>query len=510
MAKENLAKVIIKGSFYNFISNAIAKLGGIVFTIFILARLLGPELFGIYNLAFSIISIILVFSTFGIGDTATRFIAEALSKKSKIKARSYFKYLIKIQGIVTILAVAVLLIIAKPIAFNFYDKPALFYPLIIAALYVFAISLYGIIQSLFYAIKDISKFPLLNIIEQVLQIGLALLAILFLSDNLKISGIFFGLGISILIVLILSLIFVFKKDRDLIIGPKTKIEKSSLLKYIVFMGATTLSLVVFGSVDTLMLGKFVDAAYMGYYRAALGLVLSISAILSVAFILLPIFSQIDGERLKRGFVKVTKYVLIFAIPFVIGLLITSKFVIGLLYGSEYLPAIVPLWSLSFLILVVSLLYLYKPVFQAKEKAKIIAIVTVIALVINIVLNFILITWLIQYGQVYAILGAGIATTLSKLFLVICLAVKSKKEFGIKIPGINFVKPLIASLIMIIFLIGFAYFIDINTFTGIVQIIGGIIIYFLSLFLIKGIRKEDFKLLKYLPVFGHKPLLKTHS
>ena len=51
--------------------------------------------------------------------------------------------------------------------------------------------------------------------------------------------------------------------------------------------------------------------------------------------------------------------------------------------------------------------------------------------------------------------------------------------------------------MSIFLILFQYYFDMNIYLGILEIILGAIVYFAVLFLVKGIEKEDFQLVKNL-------------
>jgi len=496
--KENLSKIVVKNTTYNFISMAIAKIGGLILTIFILARLLGPELFGIYHLAFSVIAILLIFTDLGIGSTATRYISEALGKNQKAKARTYFKYLLKLKIIFAISVAIILLLIAKPIAIGFYQEPLLLYPLLFAFFYVFISSIAGFPQTLLLASKDLRKIPSIQIIEVSGKIIFSLIAILIFSYKFEVPGVFLALGLSSLCVLIYSIFIVLKKDKTLIIGKRTEIEKPRILKYAGFMAVASLSLVIFASVDTLMLGKFVEAAYIGYYRAALGLVLSIGAIISIRPLLIPVFTQINQKRLQRGVNKVAKYSLMLSIPAAVGLALIAKNFIQILYGKEYVLSAIPLYALSFLIIVASLISIYRPIFQAKEKPKTLAKYISIALVINIILNYILIKSLLTYGQEYAILGAGLATLFSRTFLLTALSRKGKSEFKIKISPNHYLKPILAALIMALFIIIFNNLINMNLILGIIQVLVAIIIYFAVMLLIKGITKQDIKLLRFIP------------
>ena len=499
--KENLSEVVVRNSAFDLASNFIAKLGGMIFTIFILARLLGPELFGVYNLAFSIIAIILTFTDLGISSAATRYISEAIGKKDKKTARSYFKYFLMLKSVVPIIAIIILIFISKYLAFNFYKTPLLFFPLIFATFYIFISSIASLPQSFLYALKDLKKIPQIQLIQEISKIALSLAAIFIFTYEFEVPGIFLALAVTSLIVFIYSLFIVLKKDKSLIIGPKTQIEKPRILKYTWFMAISSISLVIFASVDTLMLGKFVDPSFIGYYRAALGLVLSVGALISVRSILMPVFTQINKKRLERGFEKVIKYNLMFSIPAAAGIFLLAVPIVKILYGIDYALAAPPLYILSFLIIIASLISTYKPLYQAREKPKLLAKALTISLVLNIILNYILITSFLSLGQSYAIIGAGLATLISRTFLLATLSIKSRSEFGLKLfkNKSNLFKPTFSAIIMSLFLIIINNFITtINIPILIIEIILAAAVYLIIMLLIKGITTQDLKLLNYIP------------
>ena len=136
-------------------------------------------------------------------------------------------------------------------------------------------------------------------------------------------------------------------------------------------------------------------------------------------------------------------------------------------------------------------------FSAKEKAKTLSEFVFLALVFNIILNYILIKSLLVISQEYAIIGAGMATVVSRLFLLGALSVKTKSQLKLKAKRSYIIKPIIASTVMVIFLVSFNYFVNMNLFFGIIEIFLGALIYFGVLWLIKGVGKEDFDLIKTL-------------
>ncbi|MFH0712197.1 MAG: oligosaccharide flippase family protein [archaeon] len=78
----------IKNSTYQLATTLTAKIGSIIFTI-IIARLLMPELFGLYGLALSTILLISAFSDLGISTTMLTFVSKTIDKK-KSKSKSIF------------------------------------------------------------------------------------------------------------------------------------------------------------------------------------------------------------------------------------------------------------------------------------------------------------------------------------------------------------------------------------------------------------------------------------
>ena len=70
----------IKNSGWTTATILVSKIGSLIFTI-ITARLLMPELFGLYSLALSTISLFALFSDLGIGQSLIKFVVSSRSEK---------------------------------------------------------------------------------------------------------------------------------------------------------------------------------------------------------------------------------------------------------------------------------------------------------------------------------------------------------------------------------------------------------------------------------------------
>jgi len=495
LEKENLSKIAAKGSAYTFTSLMILKFGGLIFTI-IIARMLLPELFGVYALVFSIVTIAMTFTDMGINTTAIRYISESLGKKNKKEVRSYTLFFIKRKIMLILIAVVALLVVSKYLSFSVYKNPLIYYPLLLSCLFMISESFREFFGVFFAARKDLKPNIFFDTLFQTSKIIFSIIAILIFTTDFKISGLFLAFFLSSFVTLFISFFVLLKKDREILIGETEKIDESKINSYWKYMALATLSLAFFGSIDTLMLGKFVSMEYLGYYRASLSLILTIAALFPLSTIFLPIFTQIGKKRFERGFKKTIRYLLIVSIPVTVGIIFLAKYMILLIYGADYLPATSSVYFLSILIITAPLISLYSTILESKERPKIVSNAVLISLIVNIVLNYIAIKVFIS-NPIWVIAGVGFATALSRVILLGILVFYSRKGLGLKVKGIGLRKPILSTIVMGIFLVLFSRFVDINVFTGIIEVALGAGIYFGTMFLIGGLTKEDLGLLRSL-------------
>jgi O-antigen/teichoic acid export membrane protein len=491
--EENLTQTTTKNAGWNFATSIVSKISSLIFTI-VLARMLLPELFGAYNLVLSVVIIATMFTDLGVGNAAMRYISEAIGKRDNKKARSYFGYFLRIKSILVLLTILIVLILSKFLSYTIFEKPIIFVPLLVSTLYLLATSIRSFINMLLISKRDLSKIFVLESVFEASKIVFVVLAIYLLSRNFVVSGIFLALALATFASILFSFIFL-KNYKSLIFGRKERVEKDRIWTYISSMSLVSLTLVFFGSIDVLMLGRFVDTEFIGYYRAALGLVVTVSSLFGFPNVLLPVFTQIHREKFERAFEKVARYLIILTVPAFIGLAIIAKYFILAIYGSEYILATNSLYALSAIILIAPFIVLYSSIFQAKEKTNILARAVLYSLAINIFLNYLSIKSLLTIGPEYVIVGVGASTLISRIFYIIVLSNKSAHLFKTKLPWRTILKSILAAVVMAVFLVWFNSVIDMNIYLGILEILVGAGIYFGVMFLIGGIERGDLKLLR---------------
>jgi len=412
----------IKNSAYSFSTILVQKIGAVIFTI-IIARLLMPELFGLYNLALTTIGIFAVISDLGISSTLIRFLSRELTKK-KPNTQGYYNHLLKIKFLLTLFASLILILSSYWIANIYYNKP-IFYALLAGGLYLFITSFLSFFESIYQSFNNFKKSLIRESIFQALRLIIIPLIIIFsleFSENILLLNIVLGLSFCYLV----ALIFLFIK-RPILSGKNlNKEQKKQVNKFILPLTATALSGVFFVSIDKIMLGHFVSAEFIGYYAAAFSLIGAVMGFLSFSGALFPIFSRLSGKKLERGFRKSIKLVLPFSFIIILITLIFSPLIIKIIYGAQYSLSINLLRALSILIISEPIAAVYSNYYISIGKTGKMVKLLILTALLNILLNYVLIIALLPKGNLAAVFGAVIATLISRYLFLFGLIIFRKK------------------------------------------------------------------------------------
>jgi len=490
MDKKRIAPGFLQNNIYRFIHMALSQLGGIIFTI-IIARVLGPEDFGVYVLALSFALVLIALGELGINEATIRYIS--LNQKNLKKAKSYFMYLLKIKILSSFILSLILILLSKFLAY-FYNEPKLFFPALIAGGYIFFYSLIQMIPAIFVGFEDVKFITYKELVFQLSR--LLLIPIIFvLSPVFIIASPIFLAIIASIIGLIFSIICIKKNYPEFFKSKASKFDKKELFSFMKYLSIGSLSILFLLYADILILGKFVELEFLGFYKAATSIILMASSFLTLTMVLYPILTKLNKKKIRKIFDVLLYYSFMISIPLTIGVIFMGNALIRVLFGQDYLLAAIPLYGLALLIFILPLEEMFRTLINSKGESKLTAKIMMIASILNILLNFIFIyVFLLMFKQpIYAALGVGIATTLSRSFVLINLVITSKRKFNITITPKYIIKPLIASFGMVLFLI---YFNSLIGETGsislmIIELILAVLIYFILLFLIKGVSKQEF-------------------
>jgi len=438
-----------------------------------------------------------VFAQSGIDATLVKFLSEAIKSKDSKKERAYFKYILNIKIVALVSISALLVLFSYPLANYFFNRPQIFIPLLAVTSYLFLLSLNEFFTSFFFAVRDVKNKTFKEVVYQISRIITLILMFTIIYNNPSILS-----ALSALIVAsFLTMIFILYRMQKIFPNLFTKATKlpheikRKILNFSFFVSMTSISSVFLGNIDTIMLGRIMpQTEFIGFYTAAFVMVVSISGLLSFGQVLLPFFIQVKSENLERVFNKSLRYSMIIAIPAAFGLAILGNYFILFIYGRDYLGATLSLYFLSFMLILSIYIGLSTELFSAKNRPKDYLLLLVLVILLDIVLNYLLINVFASYDPLLSITGAAIATLVSLSMYTIGLGILVKKKLKIKTKLSPLIKPLFSATIMVFVL----YFLkiafgDINIINGILLVGSGITTYFLTLFLIKGIYKEDYTL-----------------
>lgn len=423
----------VKNSLYQFSTNLSAKIGSLLFTI-IIARLLLPEMFGLYSLALSTIILFVSFSNFGVWETIVRFVSREISRKNFEKAKGYFVYLSKIKIILMVFATILLGASANFIANNYYQKP-IFLALLTGILYVLLLGIVGILVRAFHSAN---RFDVPFHQEMIFQVVRLFLVPTLVLLSLKYS---FERGPTLALIIaglvfanIVSFIFLYLKSKELPFLKKysqhpSKKDKMGLKRFLLAISVTAISGSFFTNIDVVMLGRFVNSEFIGYYTAAFNILGATVSLITFSAALLPVFSGLSKKKLEYFFKKSMGITIAVAFLALISYLALAPYVIQIVFGSEYSSSINLLRVFSILLLVMPPIGIYSTYLTSMGKPIFVTKSLMFSTVANIILNYFFISWGLTYSSLHAVYGATIATIFGNLIYLLSLMMFKRRNFS---------------------------------------------------------------------------------
>lgn len=486
-----LRRLVLKESFWTLVMTVISRFGGLIFTS-ILARYLLPEGFGLYSLALSIAIVFITCADVGINQTLLRFVSSSIDKNEK-KAAAYYSYLLRVKLRVTFFSAIALALTAYPLAHFLFKKPDIFSSLIVLSAYVFIAAMQGFYESLFYSKSTVKELARKETLFQLARICLLFLFFSFFIGRHAVLG----ATLALLAATLVSFSFVMLRYKKIFhFKPVSEdIDKKRILAFIGFLTLSSIAGVLFSYMDTLIMGIYLSAEYLGQYKAAINIIIAIAGALSFPGVFLSTLSKIKENDIQKSFDKIMSYLMILVIPAMIGTITLARYFIVLLYSYDYLTATPLVYILAPLIFFFVTTSIFLSLLAAREKIKDFSIITVICTILNAVLIVAFIKYFMP-SQLNATIGAAFATLISWVIYFLAGLVILRYRTNITFHFRALIKPLVASLVMGATLTLFQYLSpNMNLIKGIASVVAGAVIYFLTLYLIKGLTKEDILFIK---------------
>lgn len=388
----------------NMILNAIKGIMSIVFPLIsfpYVSKILGVENIGRYNFSNSIISYVVLFAGLGISTYAIREGARLRNYKEKIEKFSNEMFSINVLS--TIVAYIGLLILLMLVP-KFHEYTSL---LIILSLQVIFKTI-GI-EWIYSIYEDYAYITIRSIIFQALSLILLFLLVKTQNDVNKYAAItvLSSVGSNVM-----NYVHAHKYCK---VSLTTKIDWKKHIKPIMVLFAMSLTVTLYVSSDTTMLGLMCDDYTVGIYSVSTKIYSIVKTILSsVLVVSIPRLSALIGESKKREFNEVSsdiyRTLLTLVLPSITGLIVLRKQIVLILSDSTYIRA-----ESSLMLLSIALLFCLGAWFWGQcilvpmQKENVVFKATVVSAIVNVVLNLIMIPiWKENAAAFTTVLAEGIS------------------------------------------------------------------------------------------------------
>lgn len=467
---------VTRNTTYILIASTFQKVGAFIFFI-LLARFLGVEEIGKFVFAMSFAGLFSILPDLGLNAVLTK----ELAKDEKTGA-IYFDTALSFKIFFSLLTCLIIFFAINLLNYPKETRILVYLSGLMVALDGFNLSF----AAIFRGLQKLKYEALIIIIHQIAVILFAGLA-LFLKMPLWVI-IFSIVGASVLN-FIYYFIALYKKTD---IRIKFNFDK----KIIIFLLRISLPFALasifsrfFWDIDKVLLSKMVGDEAVGIYGVSYKLNFALQFIpLAFGAAIFPAFANYfvsDKEKLARTFEKTVVYLMIMAIPITFGVIALADKLILQLYGANFLAAIAPLQILSSSLIFMFLIFPLTTVLNACEKHKTNMYIWAAATVFCIILNLFLIPKYREIGASIASLSSNIILFLFALYWVDkIVAYRKKYLIGVLL------KTIFSAGLMSIFVFYFKEKISLFLLIPL-----GALIYFIAIFLVKGIRKEDFQSIK---------------
>jgi O-antigen/teichoic acid export membrane protein len=462
---------IAKNTTMLFVSQIITYIMGFFITMYS-ARYLGAEGFGIISLALAITGILVVFTDLGLGTLTVREVAR---DKSLVD-----KYTSNVAVIKLLLAFFTFILTAVIVyLFGYADEIKLVVYIITGSTLVNALS--GIFYPIFQSYEKMEFQSIANVLNSSIMLigtffvifynlGIYSFATLYLASNIVVFFFIVSVYIREFNSPSFNVDFAFWKPTLMMALPLSLVSIFSLIAY---------------RVDTILLSLLKGSMVVGWYSASYRLMeifLFLPGVFATA--VFPVFSSLhlsSHEALKLSYQKSFKYLALLSIPVSVGTTVLAPEIVLLIYKSAFTPSIIILQILIWAIPITFLNYIFGTILPAMNRQNMLLKVTFMAMILNIALNLVFI-------PTYSYVGAAVVTVFTELFIfILCLLILSRTFSKVRIQEVFF-KPVVASLIMLLFLLYFKT----NLF---LEIALGAIIYFIVLIAIRTFQDDDWDILR---------------
>jgi len=313
-----------------------------------IARLLQPELFGVYSLAIGLASLAGLLLGAGMQDAVATLVSSSYTRNDREGLREALAYLLKITfyaGLVTL----VIFLFMPSLASRFYDNPLIGWYAGIVILGVFiSTSFNAVVQLSLQVAGRIRLLALIVFSDQFLRSGFSLLLVFFGFGVLGgVSGQFIGATavflFSVFVWTRLGKLYDIFPSVSVLLG---NIRKVSLKKYFGFSLWVAIDRNIgnlYMTLPVVLTGIYVSTGEVAFFKLAFGyLNLALSLLGPVSVLLNMEFPKIQVEepqKLRSNFIRISLLGLMTSLVLTLGAIVVSPLAFRILYGESFVPSV---------------------------------------------------------------------------------------------------------------------------------------------------------------------------
>ena len=359
-----IAEASARGSFF-LVTGRIAALITQAVAVFVVARLLGPDLYGIYALSLVFPTLLLIVVDLGVNQAIIRFSAKLRVKGRNQEIARLIRRGLFFKLVIGVAVFGICFMFSDYLAVYVLDRPDISVYIRLASTSIIFQVISTTSSSAFIGLDRMEYSAL---VTEVQALAKAVTSILLVILGLSIIGALVGHVLSFLAAGVLSGALLYFKmyrhlnsdgDDNVQVEDSWKDSLKILLNYGSPLYISALLLGIIPQLQSIILGIFTSDYDIGNFKASLNFVILLSAItIPIATSLFSAFSKFEknSEKVKTFFGLSIKYVSLFVVPSALLMIILSEEIIQIVYGTSFASASTYLSLLATIFLLVGLGY----------------------------------------------------------------------------------------------------------------------------------------------------------
>ncbi len=336
----NLKSKAVNSIKWTTLQTAVVGLSGPLLMIF-KALFLSPAEFGVLAIVTIVIGLMNTIENFGISQAVIQ--KDEISKKEQSSLFFFNIFIVLLLG-------GLLFSLSGKLA-NVFSMPDLTYLLKIASFIVIINGpslLFRALLEKALLFKDIS---LINIARNIV---LFVATVLFLYLGYGMVGVVSAQLLSVVISVFLITFVSFKNKMINISFYFSMAEIKGFLSFGIYVFGKQLMTFITHKIDELIIGLFFSSEILGIYHFAKNMLENLRGLITSSFskVLFPLLSKLknDIRRLSNVYIRISKYIGLFAFPIFIGIAVTAEYFVPFIFGEQWIDSI-PLFQAFSLILI---------------------------------------------------------------------------------------------------------------------------------------------------------------